>query len=139
MDVNQVVELYHRAADEFARGDPEPIKALWSRGDDVVLANPFGPAVVGWAAVSDALDYASSQFRDGEMPGADGTDTFLGTDLATIHERERWRTKVGGRDDISDVYLRVTTTMRREGDTWRIVLRHADPIDTFDRDGPIRS
>jgi hypothetical protein len=47
MDLREAVEEYHRAADEFSRGNPEPVKALLSDRDDVTLANPFGPAVRG--------------------------------------------------------------------------------------------
>ena len=71
MDLEEALEHHHEhhhaAADEFARGNPEPVKAVWSRRDDVTLANPFGPAVRGWNQVSEALDYASSRFRDGEV------------------------------------------------------------------------
>ena len=47
-DLDRVVEAYHVAADEFSRGNAEPIKAVFSHRDDVTLANPFGPAVRGW-------------------------------------------------------------------------------------------
>ena len=37
------LEEYHRAGHEITKGNPEVYKALYSRGDDVTLANPFGP------------------------------------------------------------------------------------------------
>jgi len=67
MDLEQAVEQCHVAADEFAKGDPEPVKVVFFHRDDVTLANPFGPAVRGWRQVSEALDYAASRFRDGEV------------------------------------------------------------------------
>ena len=63
-EVSEFLEQYHQAAQRFARGDPEGIKALYSQADDVVLANPFGPAVVGWDAVRPALDFAASRFSE---------------------------------------------------------------------------
>src|SRR5215211_3102748 len=39
-DFAQVIEEYHRTIDAIVTGDPEPQKRLWSRGDDVTLANP---------------------------------------------------------------------------------------------------
>jgi ketosteroid isomerase-like protein len=45
-------------------------------------------------------------------------------------EVERLRSKVGGREDLAPVELRVTTVFRREDGRWRIVHRHADPITT---------
>ena len=41
---------------------------------------------------------------------------------------EHYEARVGGRDEVTRVSLRVTTILRPEGDTWRIVHRHADPI-----------
>ena len=48
-DLAQVMEQDHRALDAFVRGDPEPKKKLFSRRDDVTLANPFlaRPPAVG--------------------------------------------------------------------------------------------
>jgi hypothetical protein len=65
-DLEEVIQQYHTALDAVVRGRPEPMKALFSRADDVVLADPFGPAVQGWDDASAALDYASSRFSDGE-------------------------------------------------------------------------
>jgi hypothetical protein len=46
-NLDDVMEHYHRALDEFARGDPGPVKAIYAHRDEVALANPFGPTVRG--------------------------------------------------------------------------------------------
>lgn len=138
MDLNAVIERYHRACDEFSRGDPEPVKAIFSHRDDVTLANPFGPAVRGWAQASAALDYASSRFRDGHAQVFERVASFMSANLATIHETEHWFAKVAGRDDISSFDLRVTSTFRLEDGEWKLAHRHADPIATAHSDGPLR-
>ena len=137
MNLEQTLEQYHLAADEFAKGNPAPVKALWSHRDDVTLANPFGPSVRGWKQVSEALEYASSRFRDGEVTSFEGVARYETTDLASIHELERWQAKVGGREEVAAFDLRVTSTFRREGDTWKLVHRHADPVPTPHPDGPL--
>jgi hypothetical protein len=96
-DLDAVIEQYHRAADEFAKGDPEPVKLVFSHRDDVTLANPFGPAVRGWKQVSEALDYASSRFRDGEVTAFKSDAKYATTDLACLLDTERWQAKVAGR------------------------------------------
>jgi ketosteroid isomerase-like protein len=111
---------------------------LLSSRDDVTLANPFGPAVRGRKQVSDALDAASSRFREGKVTSFETLATYEGSDLASILEIERWNAKVGGREDVAPFVLRVTSTFRREADTWKLVHRHADPISTFDPEGPLR-
>jgi ketosteroid isomerase-like protein len=138
MDLQSVVQPYHTALDGFSRGDAEPVKRLFSHRDDVTLANPFGPAVRGWTHTSQALDFASSKFRDGAVTGFDTIAEYVAPDLATIFEVEQWRAKVGGRDEVSSFELRVTTTFRLEGGTWKIAHRHADPIAVPHPDGPLR-
>ena len=139
MEFQQVLEQYHTALDAFSRGTPEPVKAVFSHHEDVTLANPFGPAVRGWKAVVEALDFASSRFRDGDVPKIEAVAQYVTSDLATILEIEYWRAKVSGREDVASFVLRVTSTFRREDGTWRLVHRHADPIVTPHADGPLRS
>ena len=55
---------------------------------------------------------------------------FVTSDLACIVEVERYRAKVGGSENITPVTLRVTSILRAEDGTWKIVHRHADPIST---------
>jgi ketosteroid isomerase-like protein len=138
MDLEQALEDCHAALDAFAKGNPQRVKAAFSHRDDVTLANPFGPAVRGWNQVSEALDYASSRFRDGEVTDVESIARYVTPDLASILELERWKAKVAGREDVSPFDLRVTSTFRREDDTWKLVHRHADPITTPDPDGPLR-
>ncbi|GAP57131.1 conserved hypothetical protein [Arthrobacter sp. Hiyo6] len=121
----QVIEKYHSGLDVFAVGDPEPIKALYARSEDVLLANPFGGSSHGWDAVSQALDFASSNFRDGRPVRFEEVTRYVGADLVTLFEHEHWETKVGGRDEPSPFDLRVTTTFRLESDGWQLVSRHA--------------
>lgn len=138
MDLRQLVQQYHSAADDFARGDPEPVKKIFSHRNDVTLANPFGPAVHGWEGVSKALDFASARFRDGRVTSFETLAEYLAPDLATILEVERWQAKVSGRSELASFELRVTSTFRLEDGRWQLVHRHADPIATSHPDGPLR-
>ena len=138
MDFQHVVEQYHAAVDEFSRGDSLPVKMIVSHRDDVTLANPFGPPVRGWKQVSEALDFAASRFRDGKVTSFDAIAAYETSELATMLEIERWDARVSGRDDVDSFILRVTSTFRREEGTWKLIHRHADPISTFNTDGPLR-
>ena len=138
MDLQEIIARYHAALDDFSRGNPEPVKPIFSHRDDVTLANPFGPAVRGWERVSEALDFASARFRDGKVTAFETIAEYPGSEIATILEVERWMARVSGREDVSFFVLRVTTTFRREEGAWRIVHRHADPITTPHPDGPLR-
>jgi ketosteroid isomerase-like protein len=122
------LEEYHRAGHEITNGNPEVYKRLYSRRDDVTLANPFGPPVRGWSEVSATLDRAAENYRDGEVVGFENVSTGIGSDLAYTVEVESYQARVGGAEEIAPVAVRVTTIFRREEDVWKVVHRHADPI-----------
>ena len=127
-ELADAVEQNHRALDAFVKGDAEPLKALYSRRDDITLANSFGPPVRGWSDVAETLERAASNYRDGEATGFERVSDYATEELAYTVEVERYVSKVGGAADLSQVAVRVTTVFRREDDAWRIVHRHADPI-----------
>jgi ketosteroid isomerase-like protein len=102
----------------------------------VTLANPFGPPKRGWEAVSEALELASARFSEGEVGAFDTVAIYVAGDLASLLELETWKAKVDDGEEIAPFVLRVSTTLRREGEDWRIVHRHADPIGAADPNGP---
>src|SRR5436190_19976453 len=108
-DLEQVMAQDHQALDAFVKGDPEPKKRLYSKGDDATLANPLGPAARGWNQVAQAMERAASQLREGEAVAFERISQFATADLAYIVEIERTRAKIGGSDDMAPVSLRVTT------------------------------
>jgi ketosteroid isomerase-like protein len=129
-DLEQAIERYHEAVAAFVTGEPEPQKQLWSRREDVTLANPLGPPVSGWTDVEKALDRAASAIADGELLSHERVTEYATGDLAYILEIERSRARFGGSDEFATVSLRATTIWRREEDGWRVALRHADPTTT---------
>jgi|SRR5690349_17112022 len=126
----QFIEQYHRSVDAFVKGDPEPQKRLWSRRDDITLANPLGPPVRGWHEVDVALDQAASLVQDGKVLSSERITEVETVDLAYIVEIEQVRVRIGGAAAVAPVSLRVTSIFRREEGEWRIVHRHADPVTT---------
>ncbi|WP_018234722.1 DUF4440 domain-containing protein [Ensifer sp. BR816] len=118
----------HQALDAFVKGNPEPLKELYSRRDDVIIANPFGPPAMGWEMAAATMERAATDYRDGEATGFERISEYATAALGYIIEIERFRSKVGGGDKLVPLALRVTTIFRREQGAWRIILRHAAPI-----------
>lgn len=127
-DLAQVMEQDHRALDAFVKGDAALKKELYSRRDDITLANPLGPPVRGWPQVEKTLERAASGLREGEAMAFERISEIATADLAYIVEIERYRAKVGSAHEVVPFSLRVTTIFRREDGEWRVVHRHADPI-----------
>jgi ketosteroid isomerase-like protein len=127
-DLQEVLERYEETLDAFVRGDAEPTKTLWSRRDDVTLANPLGPPARGWSDVEATIDRAVSQVREGDPVQFERISEYASEDLGYVLWIERTRLKTAGADEMMPVSLRVTTIFRREEGDWKIIHRHADPI-----------
>ena len=139
MELDATIEAYHQTVVDIVRGDAGPLQAMWSHGDDVTLANPWGPARKGWNDVAEGMALAASQFSDGAARTHEELTRFVTDDLAALVVNERWEAKVSGRSEITPFDLRVTTVFRVEDGDWKVVHRHADPITVPNPDGPIRS
>jgi ketosteroid isomerase-like protein len=130
-DANELIEQYHRAQGEFLRGNPEPVKDLFSHREDVTLANPYGPPVRGWDEVAKTIEHAASLRSDGEFVEWQILAKYVTAELAYVVQIERAEAKIGAREDITPLAVRATMIFRPEEDSeWKIVHRHADPIIT---------
>jgi ketosteroid isomerase-like protein len=130
-DLDQLIERYHSALSEFMTGNPEPAVAFFSHRDDVTLANPFGPVARGLNQVKRAAERAAINYRGGRAIGFEPFAKCVTNDLAYLVEVERYEAKVGDRDVLMPLALRVTSIFRRETDGWKLLHRHADPITTL--------
>jgi ketosteroid isomerase-like protein len=129
-DLEEVIEQSHLTLGEIVKGNPEPLKMVYSHQEDVTLANPFGPPVRGWEQAAASIERAASNYRDGEIVGFENVAKYVTPELAYIVEVERYKAKVGGGEELALISLRVTSIFRREDGVWKIVHRHADPITT---------
>jgi ketosteroid isomerase-like protein len=129
-DLDQVLEQWHLAQDAFVKGNPEPVKKMWSHGEDVSVANPYGPPVRGWDKVTEVVEHAASLRRDGKATGYEVVAKYVTGELAYVVQIERAESKVGDREEITSYAVRATNIFRPEGGEWKIVHRHADPITT---------
>jgi ketosteroid isomerase-like protein len=129
-DVDEVVEQYHLALDEFVKGNLAPAKKLFSHREDVSLANPLGPPARGWEQVAQTMERAASNFRDGKRVGFETVAKYVTPELAYVVWVERYKVKLGGMEDFAPSALRVTMIFRPEDGVWKVVHRHADPITT---------
>src|SRR5688500_14396211 len=129
-DVDQLIDQNQQALDVFMKGNPEPVKELFSHREDVTLANPLGPPAHGWEQVGATIEHAASQFRDGRLVSVEIVEKHATPEFAYTLWLERAEGKVGARQDVATATGRVTMIYRPEVGTWNVVHRHADPITT---------
>jgi len=128
-DVDGLIDAYDEALQAFLNGDPGPVSELFSRRDDVTLANPLGPPQRGWGDVERAIKDAAANFKGGSCRVED-VSRFATPDLAYVVRLERAEVQLAVSGETAPVSLRVTMIFRREEDNWKVAHRHADSIMT---------
>jgi ketosteroid isomerase-like protein len=126
-DVADLTQRCQDAAAALIRGDVRSYLGLFVHADDYTLIPPFGGAARhGFDASEDAVEQLSRFFTGGEAQ-VEVVQSYVSGDFVVLVLIERQHGKVGGLPD-QDWSLRVTMLFRREGDDWRLVHRHADPL-----------
>jgi ketosteroid isomerase-like protein len=129
-DFDGAVDAYRQALQPYLTGDPQPVTGFFSRRDDVTLANPLGPPCRGPADVDKAIAAGAAQLRDGSVRRVEEVSRYSTPDLGYVVQIERTQARLPGSGTMTPFALRVTMIFRREGNTWKVAHRHADPITT---------
>lgn len=123
-DLDGVIERCQQAMREFGKGNPEPMKGMYSHREDVTINTAIDPPVRGWDEVALNMERSASNLREGEIDTFETVSRVVTPELAYVVWVEHHRGKVGERDEIVYFPLRVTIIFRLEDDTWKIVHRH---------------
>jgi ketosteroid isomerase-like protein len=129
-EVDELIERYHQALGEFMKGNPDPVKKLWSHREDASLTNPQGSVARGWDEIAEAMDHAASTRRDGKFLGFETVAKRVSDELAYVVEVEHLEAKVHAGQEITPYALRVSMIFGLEEGVWSVVHRHADQIST---------
>ena len=126
-DVAELIRWAAEAASAYIRGDVRHYLTLIQHADDYTLMGPYGGDVThGFDASPPNLEATARFFQGGEAE-LEVVQSYTSGDLVVLVAIERQHGTVGGLPD-QDWSLRVTWVFRRDGGTWRVVHRHADPL-----------
>jgi ketosteroid isomerase-like protein len=135
MSIEAEVERVRRQLDaantRMLEGDCGPWKELLSQRDDVTLLGAYGGRMTGYAEVSARFERTAAGYGGGGRTGREPISTWVSRDLACIVDLERHETHFGETAESVTFVYRTTHVLRREDGSWKVVLRHADPLDTF--------
>ncbi|UVK41692.1 nuclear transport factor 2 family protein [Mesorhizobium sp. AR10] len=96
-------------------------------GENFTLMQPFGgPASHGFDASPERLAALAANFRNGDAR-LEVAATYASNDIVVLAYIERQHGEVHGLPN-QDWSLRVTQVFMRDGQEWRLVHRHADPL-----------
>jgi ketosteroid isomerase-like protein len=116
------------AARAYVRGDPAPVSALATDTSPATFFGPQGSYRRGASEVKQAYERDAGMFEAGgdtrfevlQLEAGAGLACWIGLQHATVRMR--------GKVEPVQMSLRVTEVFRREGDEWKLVHRHADPL-----------
>ncbi len=128
-EFNQTMACYAQAMDRLYNGDPEPIKALYSHGDETSQCGYWGGVERGWGEVSARWDWVAAQF----VPGTNAhtqevLQTSVTAEMAYVVFIERALVRLVDHPESQEIAIRVTAVFRREADGWKAVHRHGDSL-----------
>lgn len=124
--ITDLIQRSHESNAALMRGDIGRYTALLTLAPDFTLMSPFGGRPTHGAPTREGLERIGRFFKNGtlqqEVVHAYGT-----RDMVVLALIERSRVEVGGLPS-QHWALRVTLAYQREGNDWRLVHRHADPL-----------
>jgi len=126
--IESAIKASHLALASILKGDQSGYLALFSGADDVTLGNPFGPYGKGRKSVEERLAIAASKYRDGRNANAELVSQYVSESLVCVVEVESGEAKIAGGDNLDRLSVRVTSLFRLEEGNWKLVHRHADPL-----------
>ena len=88
MDFDGTVTAYREALGALLCGDHGPVWSLFSRRDDVTLANPMGPPCRGPAEVEKTIRAAAANFGSGTLTRVDEISRYATSDLGYVLQIE---------------------------------------------------
>jgi ketosteroid isomerase-like protein len=134
VDLAGLLQQIDTANSRNSAGDWGVWRELLSHRQDVAILGAYGAHLMGWEAVSARFGRTATGYASGSGGGRSTHENivmWVGDDLACSVTVERHESGLDGGANLVPFSYRATHVFRREEDTWRIVLRHADPLVDF--------
>ncbi|MFB6725883.1 YybH family protein [Kribbella sp. NPDC056345] len=128
-DFESFLRQFEEANSAFVNGDVSRWLPLVSRREVSSIFGGFGGYETGSAQVGARYEWASAQFTpSGAKVEFEYLDKHVGPDSAYTVAIERCTVRYVDRPGEHDHELRVTMVFRAEDGDWKLVHRHADPL-----------
>jgi ketosteroid isomerase-like protein len=123
----EILDVCERASTQFQHGDDSGMQALYADSGEVTLFGALGGCAKGREQVERILSGAARNLSKGGRARYEIVSMVVEGTMAYFTSVERIDTAADGLGD-----LRVTNILHKEGDSWRLLHRHADAL----RDSP---
>ena len=116
------------AARAYVSGDAGPLGALAARQHNATFFGPRGGKVAGAKEVWEKYEQDATVFQSGGETHFEVLEEVEGADVAYWIGIQHATVRLAGHAQPVAMSLRVTELFRREGDSWKLVHRHADSL-----------
>lgn len=124
--VEELIRKSEQANAALMRGDIDTYLSLITLADDFTLMSPFGGQPSQGAYSRERWEQIGRFFRNGTLR-QELVQAYATADMVVLAVIEHGHGEVGGLP-AQDWPLRVTLVYRRDGKTWKLAHRHADPL-----------
>jgi ketosteroid isomerase-like protein len=125
--VRDLVERSTQAHAALMQGDAALYRTFITLADDYTLMSPFGGTPSRGTYSAEQWASIGRFFRNGQESALEVVEAYRSADMVVLAAIERTHVEVGGLP-AQHWALRVTLVFRKDGDEWRQVHRHADPL-----------
>lgn len=127
-DFEAAILRTREAGVKFGNGDPAPMKMAYSHAKGAVIMGALEGYEQGGDAVAKRLEWAAKHFRDTRDQAFERITAGCSGGLGYEVFLEKSESRVGDSDAFSPTVLRVTHLFRKESEQWKLIQRHADPL-----------
>src|SRR5262245_52829567 len=114
---------------QWVSGSSQPAAANMAHAATFTIFGPFGgPSPVGWNEEMAQAQAATARQFQGGTSDIQLVQSHVSDSLIVLITIERNQVRFAGQEGLRKWELRVTQVYQRDGTTWKVVHRHADPL-----------
>jgi ketosteroid isomerase-like protein len=127
-DFEQLMRRREEASRRYMQGDAAPLSSIVARTSPATFFGPQGGYHEGADEVWTSYEQGAALFESSIDEGFEILHMGASGDIGYWVGFQRTVTYLRGKSEPIPFNLRVTEVFRREGDEWKLIHRHADPL-----------